>query len=103
MFAQAVMFSPVIVANYYMVSNPDLARSIYSAMTPYGPNPWIDLAYLAIYATLVIAFAYFRRRNRFWSHHDDASRDACPHLSPRVDWWSLPRGNRGSGAVSKSP
>jgi len=59
MFAQAVMFSPVIVANYYMVSNPDLARWIYSAMNPYGPNPWIDLAYLAIYATLVIAFAYF--------------------------------------------
>jgi preprotein translocase subunit SecY len=58
-FAQAVMFSPVIVANYYMASNPDLARWIYNAMNPYGPNPWIDLAYLAIYATLVIAFVYF--------------------------------------------
>ena len=58
-FAQAVMFSPVIVANYYSDSNPVLARWIYDAMSPYGPNPWINLAYLAIDASLVIAFAYF--------------------------------------------
>jgi preprotein translocase subunit SecY len=58
-FAQAVMFSPVIVANYYLISNPGLARWIYGAMSPYGPNPWINLAYLAVYAALVISFAYF--------------------------------------------
>jgi preprotein translocase subunit SecY len=57
-FANVVMALPLIVASYY-AGNLGVARLTYYVMTPYGPNPWINLAYLAVYASLVIAFAYF--------------------------------------------
>ena len=56
-FAAGVLFMPVAVANIY--SNPGLLRWSYGVMTPYGPNPWTDLAFLVVDASLLIAFAYF--------------------------------------------
>lgn len=56
-FAGDALFMPVAVANIY--SNPGLLRWTYDVMTPYGPNPWTDLAFLVVDASLLIAFAYF--------------------------------------------
>jgi preprotein translocase subunit SecY len=58
-FANAIMFLPVIVANYYAASNPGITRWIYDIATPIGPNPWTDVLYVAINSFLLIALAYF--------------------------------------------
>jgi preprotein translocase subunit SecY len=59
LFATAVLFVPVIMANYYSAANPDLSRWIWEHTTAYGPNPWTDIAYAVVDAGLVIAFTYF--------------------------------------------
>jgi preprotein translocase subunit SecY len=59
LFASAVLFVPVIIANYYSAANPDFNRWIYEHATAYGPNPWTDIAYAAVDAGLVMAFTYF--------------------------------------------
>ena len=59
MFVQALLFLPVIVSNYYAVSNPGLIRWITDYSTPYGPNPWADAVYVAIESCLVLGFTYF--------------------------------------------
>lgn len=58
-FANAILFTPVVVANYYAASNPGVTRWLYDVVTPYGPNPWIDGLYVAINSLLLIGIVYF--------------------------------------------
>lgn len=59
LFTGAVLFVPLIIANYYAQRNPGLARWLIDYATAYGPNPWADAAYVAIEMCLVIGFTYF--------------------------------------------
>ena len=59
LFAHAVMFLPVIYANWVSVSNPSAFRWITDSWTPYGPNSWTNIAYVAVDVGLVIGFTYF--------------------------------------------
>jgi preprotein translocase subunit SecY len=58
-FAGAVSFVPVVVANYLAASHPDATHWVTINWSAYGPNPWMDAAYVAFSACLVIGFAYF--------------------------------------------
>lgn len=58
LFAQTVLLLPVILANYAAFSNPDLAR-LANQWTPYGGNPWIDIAYVVPESVLVMGFMHF--------------------------------------------
>jgi preprotein translocase subunit SecY len=58
-FALAVLFVPVTLGNYVGVSNPGVSRWITDVWTPYGLNPWTNLAYILIDAFLVLGFTYF--------------------------------------------
>lgn len=58
LFALAVIVVPVIFANSIAASNPGLAQ-LAGQWTPYGINPWIDIAYVMVEVLLVMGFAYF--------------------------------------------
>ena len=58
LFAQAVMFMPVILLNYVAASNPGLA-GLANQWSPYGVNPWIDIVYVVVEVALVVGFAFF--------------------------------------------
>ncbi len=78
-FATALLFFPVIVNNYYAGGNPGLGRWVTDVLTPYGPNPWTDAAYVLLNAGLVIAFVYLVVRA------DAASRPIRPDLVAHVN------------------
>jgi preprotein translocase subunit SecY len=59
LFANAVLFLPVVLANYYSRGNPVSSTWVAYHVTAYGPNPWTDAAYAVIDIGLVIAFTYF--------------------------------------------
>jgi preprotein translocase subunit SecY len=59
LFATAVLFLPVIFANYFARTNPGASAWIANHMTAYGANPWTDAAYTVVDACLVIGFTYF--------------------------------------------
>jgi preprotein translocase subunit SecY len=77
-FAGVVLFVPTIFANYVASANPTASRWIISSLTPYGPNPWTDAAYVAVDACLVIGFAYFIAATDFRFTH--VSRDVAAHI-----------------------
>ncbi len=58
-FAGAVTFVPVIISNYVAASHPEATNWVSINLSAYGPNPWMDAAYVAFSASLVIGFAYF--------------------------------------------
>ena len=57
LFAQVVLSLPVILASSVAASNPGLAQ-LANQWSPYGVNPWIDIAYVVVEAVLVMAFLY---------------------------------------------
>jgi preprotein translocase subunit SecY len=57
LFALAVLSLPVSVASSVAASNPGLAQLAYQ-WSPFGVNPWVDLAYVVVEAVLVMAFVY---------------------------------------------
>jgi preprotein translocase subunit SecY len=59
LFANAILFVPVIVANYFTQRNPRGFVWFADHLTAYGPNPWTDTAYAIIDISLVIGFTYF--------------------------------------------
>ena len=59
LFATAVLFLPVILANYVSVSNPSVAGWVNEHMSSYGTNPWTNTAYTVVHACLVVAFTFF--------------------------------------------
>jgi preprotein translocase subunit SecY len=59
LFANAVLFVPVIVANYLERTNPGAISWVNEHSTAYGPNLWTDLAYAIVNICLVIGFTYF--------------------------------------------
>ncbi len=59
LFANAIVFVPVILANYLERTNPGAVVWVSEHVTAYGPNPWTDVAYAIIKVSLVIAFTYF--------------------------------------------
>ena len=56
-FAISVMFVPTILANYNIQQS--WAQWFVANWHPYGAIPWLDAAYLAIEASLVVLFALF--------------------------------------------
>jgi preprotein translocase subunit SecY len=58
LFATALLFFPVVIVNYYAGTNAGLERWVTDVLTPFGPNPWTDAAYVLLHAALVVAFAY---------------------------------------------
>jgi preprotein translocase subunit SecY len=58
-FALAALSMPVTLGNYLAVSNPGVSRWIADVWTPYGLNPWTNLIYILIDASLVFGFTYF--------------------------------------------
>jgi preprotein translocase subunit SecY len=77
-FAGAVLFVPLIFANYLASTNPNASRWILSSLTPYGPNLWTDAAYVAVDACLVIGFAYFIAATDF--RFTQVSRNVAAHI-----------------------
>jgi preprotein translocase subunit SecY len=59
LFANAILFVPVFVANYLTQRNPTGFVWFAVHLTAYGPNPWTDTAYAIIDISLVIGFTYF--------------------------------------------
>jgi preprotein translocase subunit SecY len=59
LFANAILFVPVVVANYFTQRNPSGFVWFADHLTAYGPNPWTDAAYALIDISLVIGFTYF--------------------------------------------
>lgn len=59
LFANAVLFVPVIVANYLERTNPGAVSWVNEHVTAYGPNLWTDVAYAIVNICLVIGFTYF--------------------------------------------
>jgi preprotein translocase subunit SecY len=59
LFATAVLFLPVIFANYFAQTNPGAVAWVADHVTAYGLNPWTDSAYTIVDACLVIGFTYF--------------------------------------------
>jgi preprotein translocase subunit SecY len=59
MFTQALLFLPVVIANFNSQTHPGFIRWIFDYLTPYGSNPWADLANVLLDSCLVIAFTYF--------------------------------------------
>jgi preprotein translocase subunit SecY len=57
LFALALLSLPVNLANNVATSSPGVAQLAYQ-WSPFGPNPWIDLAYVLLEAALVMAFVY---------------------------------------------
>jgi preprotein translocase subunit SecY len=57
LYAGAILYGPTLAAYYLGASNPQLAQWFYDHLTAYGPNPWTDIGYAALYACLVILFA----------------------------------------------
>jgi len=58
-FASAVMFLPVIVANYYTAADIGLVDWFRANFGPYGPSFWLDAVYLAVETALIMLFAVF--------------------------------------------
>jgi preprotein translocase subunit SecY len=58
LFAQAVMFMPVVLLDYLAASNTSVA-GLANQWSPYGVNPWIDIAYVVVDVALVMGFAFF--------------------------------------------
>ena len=59
LFANAVLFVPVIFANYLAQRNPGAVAWVNDHLTAYGANPWSDITYATVNVCLVIAFTYF--------------------------------------------
>ena len=59
LFATAVLFLPVIFANYFAQRNPGAVGWVLDHVTAYGTNPWTNAAYTFVDASLVIGFTYF--------------------------------------------
>jgi len=79
MFANAVLFIPVILGNYYASSNPGAPAWIFNYLTAFGPNAWTDVAYAAIDAGLVIGFTYFVVAVDF--RHTRFAKEIVAHMS----------------------
>jgi len=78
-YASALLFLPVLIANYSAGANPGLQRWVVNFWTPYGPDPWTDAAYVLLNAGLVVALAYLVVRA------DAASRPVRPDLVAHVN------------------
>jgi preprotein translocase subunit SecY len=57
LFALEILSLPAILATSVAAANPGWAQLAYQ-WTPYGLNPWIDIAYVAAEALLVMVFLY---------------------------------------------
>lgn len=57
LFALALLSLPLNLANNVATSAPGVAQLAFQ-WSPFGPNPWIDLAYVVVEAALVMAFVY---------------------------------------------
>jgi len=57
LYAGAILYGPTLAASYLGATNPQLAQWFNQHLTAYGPNPWTDIGYAALYACLVILFA----------------------------------------------
>jgi preprotein translocase subunit SecY len=79
LFANAVLFVPVVIANYYVGATPALQRWLTGVWTPYGRNLLTDAAYVILNAGLVVAFAYLV------VVVDGSSRPIRPDLVPHVN------------------
>ena len=63
LFALAVLSLPAILAGSVATSNPRFGPSWSDQWSPYGVNPWIDIAYVVVEALLIVAFLYVHRRS----------------------------------------
>jgi len=55
-FAQTLLALPVYYTNYAAISNPSVVVWIRDSLTPYGPNPWTNVAFVVVEAALIIGF-----------------------------------------------
>jgi len=67
LFANAILFVPVVVANYFTQRNPSEFVWFADHLTAYGPNPWTDGAYAIVNIGLVIGLTYFVVMTEFGS------------------------------------
>ena len=67
LFANAILFVPVVVANYFTQRNPSGFVWFADHLTAYGPNPWTDATYAIVNIRLVIGFTYFVVMTEFGS------------------------------------
>jgi preprotein translocase subunit SecY len=78
--ASAVLFLPTLVLNFYAPLSPGLvSRLTNELLTSYGNNLWTDVAYAAVDACLVVAFAFLVVKA------DTAYRPVRPDLIPHVN------------------
>ena len=65
--AFALLFVPTIVANYTSQVGGYAVRWFAASWALRGPSPWLDVAYGAIEATLIVVFAVFIAQVDFWT------------------------------------
>jgi preprotein translocase subunit SecY len=58
MFALALASAPSFALAYMAPSNPALTTWIQENWTPYGPNRWLDAAYVLLWGSLIVTFAF---------------------------------------------
>jgi preprotein translocase subunit SecY len=56
-FAFAVLFLPVLTANYFLQSHAYAVQWFVANWGPYGPSRWLDAAYLILEASCIVFFA----------------------------------------------
>jgi preprotein translocase subunit SecY len=79
-FANAVLFLPILVLNFYEPLDSGLMNRLTSDfVTSYGNNQWTDAAYVAVDSCLVVAFAFLVVKA------DTAYRPVRPDLIPHVN------------------
>lgn len=57
--ANAIVFLPQLVANFYASVRPDVHNWFLVNWTSGGPNPWLDAGFTLLYGGLIAAMSYF--------------------------------------------